>query len=125
MVTPIPINGSGGPRGFRERRAAPRTARNIRVLLLSDDCALDEPYGAWITDTSQGGVRLRIPGEGFPVGTLLFIRGPFATPRVPWTVVRVKHCRRLEAHGEVGCEFVRAATCDTTRIAALPRTRVG
>ena len=111
MVTPMPAPAA---RDTRERRAWPRSPRQIRVLLLSDDCALDEPYGAWIVDTSRGGVRIRMPGFGFPVGALLFLRGPFASARVRWTAVRVKHCRQIDGDCEMGCEFVPMATCDTT-----------
>jgi hypothetical protein len=93
-------------------------------LLLPDDSALDEPFGGWITDTSRGGVRLKVPGETFPVGTMLFIRAPFASARVPWTAVRVKHCRRLGNNAEVGCEFVPQASDDTTDQFAPISTRV-
>ena len=74
MVTPIPALGGSKQRPVRERRAWPRSPRQIRVLLLAEDCALDEPYGGCIVDTSRGGVRLRIPGESFPVGTLILPR---------------------------------------------------
>ena len=43
-----------------DRRAYPRQARQQRVLLLLDDCALGEPYRGVLLDTSAGGLR---PGK--------------------------------------------------------------
>jgi hypothetical protein len=122
MATPMPATTPA--RYSRERRLWPRSPKNIRVLLLSEDSALDEPFGAWIIDTSRGGVRLRVPHELFPVGSLLHIRNPFASARVPWTALRVCHIRRAGDQWEVGCEFVDAATSDTTQIAGPGVTRV-
>lgn len=122
MITPLP-SAVNVPRKMRERRAWPRTSKSIRVLVLPEDCALDEPYGGWIIDASRGGVRLRIPHELVPVGTLLHIRSPFASGRVPWTAIRVKHVRRAGENWELGCEFLEIATGDTARIHG-DRTRV-
>jgi hypothetical protein len=93
------------------------------VILLSEDSALDEPFGGWIIDSSRGGVRLRVPRERFSVGTLLRLRGPFASPRVPWTVVCVRNCCHAGDFWEIGCEFIRAADCETTRLAGPGKTR--
>jgi len=95
------------------------------VLLLAEDSALEEPYGAWVIDSSRGGVRLRVPHQLFPVGTLLQIRAPFASERVPWTTLRVRNLRRAEGGWEVGCEFVAHAATDTMRILNTAVTRVG
>jgi hypothetical protein len=108
-------------RQTRERRAWPRSCRNIRVLFLSEDCALDEPYGGWIVDTSRGGVRLRISGEPFAVGTLLQLRGPFASRNAHWTGVRVKHIRHAGNKWEMGCEFVSLPTSETVRMVSNTR----
>jgi hypothetical protein len=108
-------------RQVRERRASPRSPRNIRVVFLAEDCALDEPYGGWIVETSRGGLRLRISGEPFAVGTLLQVRGPFAPQRVPWTGVRVKHLRQAGRNWELGCEFVHLPTADTVRMSGTTR----
>jgi hypothetical protein len=97
----------------------------IRVVVISEDCALEEPFGGWIIDTSRGGVRLRVPREVFPVGTLLYIRAPLAPVRVPWTLLRVKHSQLTGDAGEMGCEFVESGSGDTARIAGPGRTRVG
>ena len=123
MITPIPARGADAPRKYRERRACPRTPKYIRVLVLPEDCAVEEPYGGWIIDASRGGVRIRLPHEMVPVGTTLYIRSPFASPRVAWTAVRVKHLRRAGDNWELGCEFTERATSDTTRIVG-DRTRV-
>jgi hypothetical protein len=90
---------------------------------MPEDCALDEPYGGWIIDASRGGVRLRIPHEMVPVGSLLSIRSPSAPARVPWTQIRVKHIRKSGENWELGCEFLHIATSDTARI-RTDRTRV-
>jgi hypothetical protein len=119
MATPTPAVSSA--RQIRERRAWPRSSRNIRVVFLSEDCALDEPYGGWIIETSRGGLRLRITGEPFAIGTLLQVRGPFAPRRVPWTGVRVKHLRQAGRDWELGCEFVNLPTSDTVRMAGTTR----
>lgn len=125
VATPIPrampVSGYGG----RERRAWPRTTKEVRVLLLPDDSALEEPFGAWVIDSSRGGVRLRVPRHLFPVGTVLQIRTPFASGRVPWTNLRVRNLRRAEGGWEVGCEFVDHAATDTMRILSTSVTRVG
>jgi PilZ domain len=123
MITPLPAAEATSPRRMRERRAWPRTAKSIRVLVLPEDCALDEPYGGWIIDASRGGVRLRIPNQLVPVGTLLNIRSPSASSRAPWTAVRVKHLRRAGDNWELGCEFLEVAASDTKRIHS-DRTRV-
>src|SRR5262245_23615450 len=67
MITPIPARPVDVPRKLRERRACPRSPKNIRVLVLPEDCAVDEPYGGWIIDASRGGVRIRLPHELVPV----------------------------------------------------------
>ncbi len=123
MTTPLPAAERNAPRKMRERRAWPRAVKSIRVLVLPEDCALDEPYGGWIIDASRGGVRLRIPHEMVPVGTMLYLRSPTASPRAPWTGVRVKHLRRAGENWELGCEFLEVAASDTARIHA-DRTRV-
>ena len=119
MATSTPALGVA--RQIRERRAWPRSSRNIRVLFLSEDCALDEPYGGWIVDTSRGGVRLRISGEPFAVGTLLQLRGPFASRHARWTGVRVKHVRDAGSNWEMGCEFVSLPTNETVRMVGTTR----
>jgi len=123
MITPIPARPVDVPRKLRDRRACPRSPKNIRVLVLPEDCAVDEPYGGWIIDASRGGVRIRLPHELVPVGTTLYIRSPFASNRVAWTVVQVRHLRRAGDNWELGCEFTERATSDTARIVG-DRTRM-
>jgi hypothetical protein len=100
-----------------DRRAWPRFQRQIRILLLPDDCALEEPYGAWIVNGSRGGVRLRMK-EGIPEGTILYLRTSKATAAVPWISVRVKNLRRREDGYELGCEFVRPVLNETAALFA-------
>ena len=107
MQTPLPARGPQLHRKGPERRAWPRRAQKVRVLFLPDDCALEEPYAAWIVDCSRGGVRLVIERLAIDTGTLLRLRSPSAAGDVPWVTVRVKHQRQNENTWEVGCEFVR------------------
>ncbi|MBL8796731.1 MAG: PilZ domain-containing protein [Planctomycetia bacterium] len=122
MTTPMPVASVVPQRQIGERRAWPRSERRIRVLLLAEDSALAEPFGGWIVNTSRGGLRLRVPREGFPIGSLLLIRSPFASTRVPWTALRVKNIREVEGSWEMGCEFAPAADSETTEIISLPAT---
>ena len=102
------------PRTIRERRAWPRAHKSIRVLLLPDDSALDEPFGGTILDMSRGGVRLAVQFDQISVGAMVGIRHPFAPGNVPWTWVRVRNCRFKTDGWELGCEFVQ-----------VPKARVG
>lgn len=120
MTTPMPVPSSQVQRLFQERRAWPRSQRQIRVLLLAEDSALAEPFGGWIINTSRGGVRLRVPREGFPIGSLLLIRSPFASVRVRWTALRVRNLCQIEGNWEMGCEFVPVADSETTEVIPLP-----
>jgi hypothetical protein len=122
MTTPMLVASAPVQGPVRERRAWPRSQRQIRVLLLADDSALAEPFGAWIINTSRGGLRLRVPREGFPIGSLLLIRSPFASVRVPWTALRVKNLVAVEGNWEMGCEFVPHAESETTEIIPLSQT---
>lgn len=122
MTTPMPVASAPVQRTTRERRAWPRSQRQIRVLLLADDSALAEPFGGWIINTSRGGLRLRVPREGFPIGSLLLIRSPFASVRVPWTALRVKNLVAVEGNWEMGCEFVPHSESETTEIIPLSQT---
>lgn len=100
----------------RERRAWPRTPRKIRVLVLPDDCALDEPYAGWIIDSSPGGVRLAIEHLALGVGTTICLRHP-SPARASWMTARIKHRQR---HGDLwvfGCEFVRVRLARPARCA--------
>lgn len=101
--TPFP----SGLRPHAERRRSPRHPRQVRVLILPEDCVLNEPYGGWIADVSANGVRLSIHRELIPVGTLLRIRASSGLSSGPWVTVRVRHGRRNGGDWEMGCEIVR------------------
>jgi hypothetical protein len=88
-----------------ERRAWPRNAVRYRVLVLPEDCALEEPYGAWVTDTSRDGLHLCMQREAIAAGTLVWVRTPNAAS---WLAVRVKHCRLHAGEWQLGCELVAA-----------------
>jgi hypothetical protein len=90
-----------------ERRAYPRQARQQRVLFLLDDCALGEPYRGTLLDTSAGGLRLAVPGQEIPEGTLIWLRSMSAPDEMAWLGVRVKHRRRRDQGWEMGCAFAR------------------
>ena len=99
------------PKGLRpiaERRRSARHPRRVRVLIMPEDCALEEPYGGWILDVSAGGVRLVMQREIIPVGTVLRVRASTGLSSGPWVTVRVRHCCRKGNDWEMGCEVVRA-----------------
>ncbi len=102
-----------------ERRRSPRHPRRVRVLILPEDCALEEPYGGWVVDASAGGVRLAIQRELIAVGTLVRIRPSSGLSSAPWMTVRVRHGRRNGDEWLMGCEVVRTAT------RTVPVRRVG
>jgi hypothetical protein len=89
-----------------ERRNWPRECKMERVLLLPEDCALEEPYGALLVDTSAGGLRLAVRGERIDAGTLLWVRPPLAPPELGWVSVLVKNRRQQEHLWEMGCAFL-------------------
>lgn len=94
---------------FGERRSAPRRRRYVRVLFLSDDSVVDEPFAALLLDSSVGGLRLAIRREEISEGTLLMVRPPQAPAGTPWIPVLVKNCRRSEDNcWELGCQFTYA-----------------
>ncbi|MBY0522575.1 MAG: PilZ domain-containing protein [Gemmataceae bacterium] len=108
------------PRSGRERRAYPRIQRRLRVLVVLEDCALDEPYGAWIVDTSRGGVRLAMGRETIAEGAVLHIRKLAGHKSIAWFTVRVKHRRRKDGVWELGCAVV-----PVSRPSTLPSQRAG
>lgn len=96
-----------------DRRTWPRFPRRIRVLMLPDDCALEEPYGGWILNGSRGGVCLMVHLGAVEEGTVLKLRKPQAAAGTPWVAVRVKSRRQTEEGWELGCEFVRPLLHET------------
>jgi hypothetical protein len=91
-----------------ERRIYPRQALQQSVLLLLDDCALGEPYRGVLLDTSAGGLRLAVPHQDIPEGTMVWLRSMSAPDEMAWLGVRVKHRRRRAQFWEMGCAFARA-----------------
>ena len=102
--TPFPP----GLRPLAERRRSPRHSRRVRVLIMPEDCALEEPYGGWIANVSSNGVCLTIQREIIPIGTILRIRASSGLSSGPWVTVRVRHGRRNGNDWEMGCEIVRS-----------------
>jgi hypothetical protein len=90
-----------------ERRIYPRQSRQQRVLLLLDDCVLGEPYRGMLLDTSAGGLRLSVPHQEIPEGTLVWLRSMSAPDEMAWRGVCVKHRRRREQTWELGCAFAK------------------
>src|SRR4051812_16333483 len=70
-----------------DRRSWPRFDRRVRVLMMPEDCALDEPYGGWIVNGSRGGVRLHLLTRDIEEGTVLHLRRPQSERHVPWVAV--------------------------------------
>jgi hypothetical protein len=96
-----PAHGNGA---FRERRSAPRRRRNVRVLFLSNDSVLEEPYGAMLLDCSVGGLRLLVRLD-VEEGEVLMVRPPSAPAGTPWVPVKVRNRRLGRDSCEVGCQF--------------------
>jgi len=93
--------------GAPDRRSCPRVPQNVRVLLLTDDCVLEEPYGGLILDSSRGGLRLATHQEYIDEGTVLRIRHARAWDGVPWLPVRVTNRRLINGSWELGCQLLR------------------
>lgn len=89
-----------------ERRACPRLRQRVRILLLTDDCALGEPYRGVILDSSRGGLRLIVPRQEISAGSLLRIRHAQAWDGVPWLPVQVVNSRLVNDQWELGCQRV-------------------
>ncbi len=96
-----------------DRRTWPRFERRIRVLLLPEDSALEEPYGGWIVNGSRGGVCLMVRSSGIEAGTVLHLRQPKSARHSPWVAVRVKYRAPKDDGWELGCEFLRPAIHET------------
>ena len=91
---------------FRERRSTPRRAQEVRVLFMTDDCVMGEPYPGTLVDSSRGGLRLSVPSQEIEEGTFLQIRHPQAWDGVPWLPVRVMNRRQINGKWELGCQVV-------------------
>jgi hypothetical protein len=89
-----------------ERRASPRIAKPIRVLVYDPEDALQQPYVGWVVDRSQGGVRLTFRRAGLKKGDIFLIR-PASSTANQWVGVKVKNGRWTDNSLEVGCRFVR------------------
>jgi len=94
---------------FRERRSTPRRQQAVRVLFLTDDCVMGEPYPGTLVDTSRGGLRLSVPSQEIGEGTLIHIRHPQAWDGVGWLPVQVMNRRQVNGAWELGCQVVRNA----------------
>ncbi len=58
----------------KERRAYPRTAKRIRVLIYDPEDAMQQPYIGWIIDRSQGGLCLAFSRAGLKMGDVFLVR---------------------------------------------------
>src|SRR5262245_59793842 len=101
---------------IRERRSSPRQRTGKRVLFLSNDCVLDEPFDGILIDSSQGGLRLAVPLDDIEEGTTLMVRPTVAPLGTPWIPVMAKNRRYGQASAEVGCQFVRAVGPNTLHL---------
>ncbi|MBL8800056.1 MAG: PilZ domain-containing protein [Planctomycetia bacterium] len=114
----IPPRSSAKSAPVRERRTAPRRRRSVRVLFMSNDCALDEPFRATLLDASHGGLRLAVRRERISEGSLLMVMPPQAPPGTAWVPVLVKNCRPKDDAWEVGCQFTQRLTAQTMQLFA-------
>lgn len=113
-----PTRSTTKPAQARERRTAPRRRRSVRVLFMSNDCALDEPFRATLLDASQGGLRLAVRREQISEGSMLMVMPPQAPPGTPWVPVLVKNCRLKDDAWEVGCQFTKRLPATTVQLFA-------
>ena len=91
---------------FRERRNTPRRQQSVRVLFMTNDCVMGEPYPGTLVDSSRGGLRLSVPCQQIEEGSFLHIRHPRAWDGVPWLPVRVMNRRQINGTWELGCQVV-------------------
>ena len=92
----------------KERRAWPRIAKLIRILILDPEDALQHPYVGWIVDRSQGGLCLAFRRVGLKMGDVFLVRTTSSNVDQPWLAVKVKNGRWRNSRLEIGCQFVRA-----------------
>lgn len=104
---PPTIDDTPLPWKYRDRRSYPRQRRLIRVLVIPQDHVVDEPYGAWLVDSSPGGLRLAIGSEAIPEGAILKVRPLNAAPGGVWTTVCVRNRSQAQNQFELGCQIVR------------------
>jgi hypothetical protein len=95
-----------------DRRAWPRFARRVRVLLLPEDSAIEEPFGAWIINGSRGGVRL-VMTTPIEEGTVLHLCTLQSLRGETWVPVRVMNRCERDGAWEMGCEFLRPVLQET------------
>jgi len=90
-----------------ERRVWPRSRRLLRVLVLPDEALVDEPYPAWLVDSSPGGLRIAVPSSSdIAEGAILQVKAANAGPNTRWTRVHVRYRRRNNDQLELGCQRV-------------------
>ena len=91
-----------------ERRAYPRIAKSIRVLIYDPEDALQQPYVGWIVDRSEGGLCLAFSRAGLKKGDVFLVRRASSNEKQSWVAVKVKNGRWNNNRQEVGCQFVPA-----------------
>jgi hypothetical protein len=94
-----------------DRRVWPRNRRLVRVLVLPDEALIDEPYAAWLVDSSPGGLRLSMPNGDIVEGDVLNVKVATAGPDTRWTRVHVRHRQRAHDQWELGCQRVGPVAC--------------
>lgn len=100
-----------------ERRAWPRFAKQLPVLVFNLEDALDDPYLGRIVDYSRGGICLELPGVRLDEGSLLGIRPPSAfLAGVPhWAEVQVLYRCGDSGKTRLGCRFLHRPTQNIRR----------
>ena len=87
-----------------ERRKAPRRAGKRVAVIIASSNATGKRYVGRVVDGSTGGLALAMPRAPL-VGSVVKVRASNAGLAIPWTTVRVKHCRREYHQWIVGCQF--------------------
>jgi hypothetical protein len=76
------------------------------VLVLAEESLFDEPFHAWLLNSSPGGLRLALRVDCLTEGSILHVKAADAGTAAAWTRVRVRNRLRTEKQWELGCQRV-------------------
>jgi len=78
----------------------------VRVLILPEGSFDEEPYEAWLIDSSPGGLRLTLLDGTIIEGNLLYVKAATAGAAAAWTRVQVRNRLCKNGRWELGCQCV-------------------
>lgn len=103
-----------------ERRASPRIAGSLKVLVQDPVDALEGQFLAWVVDRSDGGVCLAFENGLIEEGNVLMVMPFSPSAKGPWIEVLVKHRRQKERTLEFGCAFLQTNGWEKELLRRLP-----